>query len=54
MSGDALARGARSATFGPAQVTQEKWDAVWSDDGGNTEEPKNEENRSDKNTSKTE
>lgn len=30
--GDQLARGARSATFGPPNVTQEKWDAIWSQD----------------------
>lgn len=30
--GDALASGARSATFGPAKVTQEKWDAIWVED----------------------
>ena len=30
--GDQLARGARSATFGPPDVTQEKWDAIWSQD----------------------
>lgn len=31
MSGDALARGAKFATFGPAKCTQEKWDAIWGD-----------------------
>ena len=30
--GDQLARGARSATFGPPNVTKEKWDAIWSQD----------------------
>jgi hypothetical protein len=29
MRGDALASGGRSATFGPAKCTQEKWDAIW-------------------------
>jgi hypothetical protein len=29
MRGDALARGARSATFGPAKISQAKWDAIW-------------------------
>jgi len=48
MNGDALARGARSATFGPAEkVSQEKWDAIWADDADDVEvikdkEPKNE------------
>lgn len=42
MRGDALARGARSATFPPAKVSQAKWDAVWA------EEPK-EENPESKN-----
>ena len=32
MSGDTLARGARSATFGPAKVTQAKWDAIFGKD----------------------
>jgi hypothetical protein len=41
MSGDALARGARSATFGPPNITKEKWDAIWEDDGG-TLDDKNE------------
>jgi hypothetical protein len=27
--GDVLARGARSATFPPAKVTQAKWDAIF-------------------------
>jgi hypothetical protein len=32
MSGDALARGARSATFGPPKgVTQSKWDVAFED-----------------------
>ena len=29
MAGDSLARGARSATFGPAKVSQKKWDEIW-------------------------
>lgn len=29
MKGDRLAGGAKSATFGPAQVTQEKWDRIF-------------------------
>jgi hypothetical protein len=42
MPGDALARGARSATFGPAaKITQEKWDAIWA------EEPKDDFYRTD-------
>lgn len=41
MNGDALARGARFATFGPAEkVSQEKWDAIWADDVVNDENPK--------------
>lgn len=36
MAGDTLARGARSAKFGPARVSQEKWDSIWA------EEPKKE------------
>lgn len=49
-NGDRLARGARSATFGPAHgISQSKWDAMWeseekenqiviyqSEDGGKT------------------
>lgn len=32
MSGDRLARGARSATFGPkAKISQDKWDAAFED-----------------------
>jgi len=30
--GDVLARGGRSATFPPAKVSQEKWNAIWADD----------------------
>lgn len=30
--GDQLARGAKSATFLPPQVSQEKWDQIWSED----------------------
>lgn len=30
--GDALARGAKSATFGPAKVSQKKWDSIWADE----------------------
>lgn len=29
--GDELARGARSAVFGPPQVSKEKWDAIWAE-----------------------
>ena len=29
MTGDRLARGARSATFGPAKVSQANWDKIW-------------------------
>jgi hypothetical protein len=29
MVGDRLARGAKSATFGPAKISQSKWDAIW-------------------------
>ena len=32
MAGDSLARGARSATFGPAKVSQAKWDAIFPPD----------------------
>jgi len=51
MNGDALARGARFATFGPAEkVSQEKWDAIWADDADDVEvikdkEPKNENSK---------
>lgn len=31
MVGDILARGAKSATFGPAKVSQAKWDAIWAE-----------------------
>ena len=31
-SGDALARGAKSAVFPPAKVSQERWDSIWADD----------------------
>jgi hypothetical protein len=31
MAGDTLARGGKSAVFGPAKVSQEKWDAVFAD-----------------------
>ena len=38
MAGDSLARGARSATFGPAKsVSQKKWDEIWAED---SEKPK--------------
>lgn len=29
MAGDKLASGAKSATFGPPKVTQEKWDEIF-------------------------
>lgn len=32
MAGDSLARGAKSATFGPPKISQERWDAIWADD----------------------
>ena len=30
--GDVLASGGRTATFGPARVSQKKWDEIWADD----------------------
>ena len=39
MTGDRLARGARSATFSPAKVSQEKWDAIWADEKPVEEKP---------------
>jgi len=30
--GDALARGGKSATFGPPKVSQEDWDKIWADE----------------------
>lgn len=39
MNGDTLARGAKSATFGPAKVSQAKWDSIF----GTPEEQKKEE-----------
>lgn len=30
--GDQLARGMKSATFLPPRVSQEKWDAIWSEE----------------------
>ena len=32
MRGDVLASGGRSATFGPAKVSQDKWDAIFKED----------------------
>ena len=33
MAGDVLARGGRSATFGPAtNISQAKWDSLWADE----------------------
>lgn len=33
MSGDVLARGGRSATFGPTKnISQSKWDEIWADE----------------------
>jgi hypothetical protein len=32
MANDSLARGDKSALFGPPKVSQEKWDAIWRDD----------------------
>ena len=37
MNGDALARGAKSATFGPAKVSQKKWDKIWEDESPKSE-----------------
>lgn len=39
-SGDKLARGAARAAFPPAggNVSQERWDAMWEDEGGATVE----------------
>ncbi len=31
MAGDTLARGGRSATFGPPKVSQDKWDEAFKD-----------------------
>ena len=46
MRGDALARGARSATFQPAKVSQARWDAIWAEEPKEeTPESKNEEMR---------
>lgn len=39
MAGDSLARGARSATFGPAKVSQERWDAIWAEEPETKETP---------------
>lgn len=36
MGGDDLARGAARATFGPPQVTKEKWDAIWAEESDRT------------------
>jgi hypothetical protein len=30
--GDVLARGAKSCTFGPAQVSQEVWDSIFAEE----------------------
>lgn len=30
--GDVLARGGVRAQFGPAKVSQEKWDAIWAEE----------------------
>lgn len=32
MDGDTLARGGKTATFGPAKVSQEAWDRIWADE----------------------
>lgn len=32
MVGDSLARGAKSATFGPPKISQEAWDKIWEQD----------------------
>jgi hypothetical protein len=34
MSGDTLAKGARSCMFGPPKVSAERWAEIWADDGG--------------------
>lgn len=31
MAGDSLAKGAKSAMFGPAKITAERWNALWTD-----------------------
>lgn len=45
--GDTLASGGKSATFGPAKVSQKKWDKIWGDDNlppseNNLPDPENE------------
>lgn len=32
MAGDSLACGAKSATFGPAKISQAKWDKIWAEE----------------------
>lgn len=32
MAGDILARGGRSATFGPPKVSQKRWEEIWTED----------------------
>jgi hypothetical protein len=32
MAGDNLARGAKSAMFGPPKISQEKWDKIWAEE----------------------
>jgi hypothetical protein len=44
--GDALARGARSATFGPAKISQSKWDSIWADEPQETKEKSEEVEKS--------
>jgi hypothetical protein len=40
MAGDTLARGGKSATFGPARgISQEKWDAIWESDKNKIAKP---------------
>lgn len=40
-NGDKLARGAHSATWGPMNVSQQKWDAVFGKSKSNKKEKKN-------------
>lgn len=44
MSGDTLARGGRSAMFGPPKVSQKKWDDIWAIEPKNPKETKKEIN----------
>jgi hypothetical protein len=44
--GDVLAKGGKSATFGPPKVSQERWNAIWA------EEPKEPKPKSKKQSEK--